>query len=394
MTHLFKDARPWAEVHLEMPSIAIFTPTRSSIILLSRVYRELIESTDISILHYDVVEEHGWFEKGLQYISLEYDKPRRVIRYRDTEALINEVREVVERDEPDLAVLAGYSPATKTILDTLSSLDVRTIHLESGLRTYIESEEEYLRQYIDWHSTVNLTPGRQYYENLVREGFPREQLYNVGSPIVDAVLTNISRAERLSSILDEIGLERRRYILAYTGSRDPSRFLEAVGEASLKWDIDVVIPLAKWQKKRLIDMGLYYESMTKYLVIPIEIQDYLDHLSLINNSRHVVTDSPELALESSVLRRGVTLITGSPDLYNLVDRGVATTASIDELSSIPVERLGRRRGLDVSKVFGGGESHLRIVDAVKGFVDARLTKPIWRGPRYSHGGGEGVELGV
>jgi len=228
----------------------------------------------------------------------------------------------------------------------------------------------------------------------VREGFPREQLYNVGSPIVDAVLTHISRAERLSSILDEIGLEKRRYILAYTSSRDPSRFLEAVGRASLKWDLDVVIPLAKWQKKRLMDRGIYYESMTKYLVIPIEIQDYLDHLSLINNSRHVVTDSPELALESSILRRGVTLVTGSPDLYNLVDRGVATRASIEELSSIPIESLGRRRGLDVSKVFGGGESHLRIIDAVKGFVDARLTRPVWRGPRYSPGSGEGVELGV
>jgi len=105
-----------------MPSIAMFTPTRSSIILLSRVYRELMDTQDMSILHYDVVEEHGWFEKGLQYVSLEFDKPRRVIRYRDMESLVDEVRRVVERDEPDLAVLAGYSPATKTILETLTSM--------------------------------------------------------------------------------------------------------------------------------------------------------------------------------------------------------------------------------------------------------------------------------
>ncbi len=370
-----------------MPSIAIFTPTRSSIKLFSRIYRELVEGGKYTVLHYDVVEEAGWFEKGLQYISLEYDRPRKTLKYRDMEHLRELVREVVESDEPDLAVLAGYSPATLEIIKILGESGVKTVHLEAGLRTYSESEEEYLRQSIDWSSHINLTPHTSNYQNLVREGFPKAQLYNVGSPLVDTALSNLSKAERLSSIMDELELTRLRYILGYTERRDPTEFVTRLGELSLKWDIDIVVPLTKAQKKRLIDNEIYYQLMTKYLLMPIEIQDYLDHLALINNARHIITDSSELALETAVLRKGVTIVDGSGDLYGLVRRGLANKASMDELLNTSLDTLKRRGGVDATKLFGGGESHIRIVEALEGFLNTEVSIPKWRGPLYSEGSG-------
>ncbi len=363
-----------------MPSIAIFTPTRSSIKLFYRVYRELYEDGGFTILHYDVVEESGWFEKGVQYVSLDYDKPARVLKYDGDSDLASLVIEAVEKDEPDLALLAGYSEATKEILAVLTGMGVKTIHLEGGLRTYRKTGEELMRQMIDWSSHVNLTPDIYGYKNLVREGFPKTQLYNVGSLLVDTALSNISRADKLSSIIEELELTKNRYIYAYTERINPRNFLEHLGRASIKWDIDIVVPLTKAQKRSLIEGNVYYDLMTKYYLVLIEIQDYLDHLSLINNSRHVITDSSELALETVVLRRGVSIVDGSDDLYRLIDRGMASQASLESLGKLPLDSLRRRGGVDPIKVFGGGESHLRVIDAIDGFIDEELVLPEWNGP--------------
>ncbi len=359
-----------------MLRIAVFTPTLESTILLSPIYIEISRSGH-TILFYDVVEESGWFEKGLQYISLGYSKPRRVLRHITSDSLINEVDRIISKDEPDIAVLAGYSPITLKLLNILKRLGLKTIHVESGLRNYKEGYWEALRQAIDWSSRFNVLPSKRHYENLYSEGFPMEQMYITGSLYVDSILTNLSDAIKKSSILEELNLYRDRYIYSYISSDMAVEYSKYLGEASIKLDIDIVLPLRRRVKDVLKDAELYYRLMTDYYVIAIEQIDYLDHINLIYNSSAVITDDPRVSLESAILKKDVYILEESNDLYGLIDLGAAKPLSINEDKILDLKWMGSKR--DISPIFGGGESRFHVLDAIEGFSNASYRDVEWRG---------------
>ena len=360
-----------------MLRIALFTPTLESIILLSPVYREIENSGNI-MLFYDVVEEHGWFEKGIQYTSLEYSKPRRVIRELSGEGFYREINRIISKDEPDIAVLAGYSPATLKLLKILRKHGLKTIHLEAGLRNYIDDYWEALRQAIDWNSIFNILPSKMHHDNLRNEGFPIDQMYITGSLYVDSVLTNMSSALTSSNILEELGVERYNYVYSYVTSRNISKYSKYLGEASLTWDMDVVIPLRRDAKDSLKRDDLYYKLLNEYFIMAIEQVDYLDHINLIYNSSSIFTDDPRIALEASILKKQVYILDESQDLYGLGRIGTAKYISPDRLSEIDVKQA-KRPIKDIKSLYGGGESRFRVLEAIEGFSRASYRDAKWRG---------------
>ncbi len=361
-----------------MLRIALFTPTLESIILLSPIYKHMMEE-GYSPLFYDVVEEGGWFEKGVQYISLGYSRPKRILRYKDYRELDRLIDRIVEKDEPDIAVLAGYSRATYHLLNRFRLHRIRTLHIESGLRSYRESSEEALRQAIDWSSTYNLAPSKMHYNNLLEEGFPKDHIYISGSTYVDSVLTNLTEAVSKSGIMEELDISRNNYVYSYLSSMDIPDYIDGVGNASLSWDIDIIMPLKTRLKNRLKEAGLYYNLMTQYYIMPIEQVDYLDHLNLIYNARFVLTDDYRVALEAAILKKGVVMLDIDRDLYGLTELSMARYLPPEKLSDAGLSELPTKSSKDISKVFGGGESRIHALNAIKGFSDADYWVPEWRG---------------
>lgn len=361
-----------------MPRIALFTPTLESVILLSPIYKYMIEEGHTP-LFYDVVEEGGWFEKGVQFISLGYSRPKRIIRYNDYKDLESLIDRIAEKDEPDIAVLAGYSKATYHLLNRFRLHRIRTLHIESGLRSYRESAEEVLRQATDWSSTYNLTPSRMHYNNLADEGFPEDLMYISGSPYVDSVLTNLTDAINKSSILEELNIDKNNFVYSYISSVDIANYIDGIGKASLSWDIDFIMPLKANLKNRLKQAGLYYSIMTQYYIVAIEQVDYLDHLNLIYNSRFVVTDDYRVALEAAILKKGIVMLNIDRDLYGLTKLSMAKYLSPDRLSSLSLHEIPTKTSKDISKSFGAGKSRIHALNAIIGFSKAEYQMPEWRG---------------
>jgi len=361
-----------------MLRIALFTPTLESVILLSPIYKHMMEE-GYTPLFYDVVEEGGWFEKGVQFISLGYSRPKRILRFNNYRDLNHLIDRIAEKDEPDIAVLAGYSKATYHILNRFRLHKIRTLHIESGLRSYRESPDEALRQAIDWSSTYNLIPTKTHYRNLVDEGFPQDHMYISGSTYVDSVLTNLTDAVAKSSILEELNTSRYNYVYSYLSGNKLSSYVDGIGEASLTWDIDVIMPLKSRLKNLLKEAGKYYDLMTQYYIVPIEQVDYLDHLNLIYNSRFIVTDDYRVALEAAILKKGVVILDIDRDLYGLTELSIARYLPSDRLGRVGLSELEVRPSKDISKLFGGGEGRIHALNAIKGFADAEYWMPEWRG---------------
>lgn len=361
-----------------MLRIALFTPTMESVILLAPIYKHMIEE-GYTPLFYDVVEEGGWFEKGVQFLSLGYSRPRKILRFKSYNELYSMLDRIVEKENLDIAVLAGYSKATYHILNRFLLYRIRTLHMESGLRSYMEHGDEALRQAVDWRSIYNLTPSKIHYQNLVNEGFPRDQIYISGSTYVDNVFINLSEALTKSMILDELNISRNTYIYSYLSSDKISSYIDGIGEASIKWDIDIVLPLKTKLKNLLKNVGQYYNLMTKYYMIPIEQVDYLDHLNLIYNTKYVITDDYRVALESALLKKNVIILDRDRDLYRLGKLSTVRYIEYNKLSNYPLSELSTKPQRDISHIYGGGESRIYAVKAIKGYSNSGYSIPEWKG---------------
>jgi len=361
-----------------MLQIALFTPTMESVILLAPLYKYMVEE-GYTPLFYDVVEEGGWFEKGVQFLSLGYSRPKKIIRFMNYNELYSIIDRIIEKEELDIAVLAGYSKATYHILNRLKLHRIRTLHIEGGLRSYKEHKDEALRQAVDWSSVYNLTPSKLHYQNLVNEGFPRDQVYISGSTYVDNVFTNLTDALTKSTILDELNISRNTYVYSYLSSDEISSYIDGIGEASIKWDIDIVIPLKTNLKNMLKNIGKYYNLMTKYYIIPIEQVDYLDHLNLIYNTKYVITDDYRVALESALLKKNVIILDRDRDLYGLEKLSIARYFDPNKLCDYPLSELSIKTHKDISHIYGGGESRIYSLNAIKGYSNSGYSIPEWKG---------------
>ena len=68
------------------------------------------------------------------------------------------------------------------------------------------------RKIIDHISDINLTYSKISRENLIREGFPSDQIINVGSPIKE-VLKKMDIKINNSKILKKLNISKKKYFL-------------------------------------------------------------------------------------------------------------------------------------------------------------------------------------
>jgi len=355
--------------------IAIFIGTRSEIIHLSTIINSLPKK--YSLFFYDVTEESGWFEKGIQYLSLDYPRPKRIIKWHDMKMVYNDVLEIIEKHELDMLLVGGYSKTVYIVSKAFKSSGLPSIHIGSGIRSYSEDFNEYLRQAVDKSIPYHLTINKEHYNNLIREGFPDIQVGIVGSTVSDAVLRNISNAIKKSNILDELDLEEGSYLCGFFYNHDVIEYMDKLAIFSNHIPYEIVISLPKNIRKNLIKSKKYYRLMENYDVLFIEPLDYMDYLNLIYYSRSVLTDYELTLIESSVLKKPIVYISDSEDPYGLHRLGVVNIVSPSDEYFINklVKLYERRMNLDVIPYLGGGEATERTIEYIEEFIDSEYEYP-------------------
>jgi UDP-N-acetylglucosamine 2-epimerase (non-hydrolysing) len=115
-----------------------------------------------------------------------------------TALLMEELTELLTYIDPGAVLVQGDT--TTAFTAGLSAFYRKTPigHVEAGLRTYNEYDpfpEEKNRQLITRLSRWHFTPTHQSTENLLREGIPEAQIFEVGNTVVDAVQWGIANLD-------------------------------------------------------------------------------------------------------------------------------------------------------------------------------------------------------
>lgn len=107
-----------------------------------------------------------------------------------TTNILNGIREILEREKPDIVLVHGDTSTTFVTALACFYLQIPVGHVEAGLRTYnIYSPypEEFNRQGVSIISAYNFAPTQLAAKHLIDEGKDKHSIYITGNTVIDAM---------------------------------------------------------------------------------------------------------------------------------------------------------------------------------------------------------------
>lgn len=312
--------------------------------------------------HYDKNMSDIFFEE------LEIPKPKYNLEVgsgnhgKQTGTMMIQIEKIVEEEEPDAILIYGDTNSTLAGALVGSKLLIPIYHVEAGLRSYNKNmPEEQNRILTDHISEVLFCPTKTAIINLQKEGISKN-VYNTGDIMYDAVLYNSILAEKKSTILKELNLNSKKYILSTihraenTNSKDRlSEIITGLNESGEQ----IVLPLHPRTAEYLKIYNLKLGDNIK-VTNPV---GYLDMLCLEKNAKKILTDSGGVQKEAYFL--GVPCITmrDETEWIETVEYGwnILVGADKDKIkNAIKVETTVKEK----PKCFGNGKTAQKILEII------------------------------
>lgn len=221
-----------------------------------------------------------------------------------TGRMLEAIEAVLLKERPDWVLVYGDTNSTLAGALAAAKLNIPVAHVEAGLRSFnMRMPEEINRILTDRVSTLLLCPTSTAVGHLANEGLTRG-VHLVGDVMYDASLFYGSLALQRSTILEQLQLSQRGYVLATChraeNTDDPTR-LQQIVEAlvEIAQDIPVVLPLHP-RTRRLIEVTGLQDSLSKLHVV--EPLSYLDMVALEQAAAVIMTDSGGVQKEAYFYR--------------------------------------------------------------------------------------------
>ncbi|HEC35942.1 MAG TPA: UDP-N-acetylglucosamine 2-epimerase (non-hydrolyzing), partial [Anaerolineae bacterium] len=211
-----------------------------------------------------------------------------------TGQMLMRIEKVLLDKKPDWVLVYGDTNSTLAGALAACKLHIPLAHVEAGLRSFNrEMPEEHNRVLTDHCSDLLFCPTQTAVDNLAREGIT-QGVHLVGDTMYDAVLQFAEIARQRSTILQDLGLRPKGYLLATVhrpyNTDDPDR-LRGILEAFAEIGEMVIFPVHPRTRQRMAEFGLSNPQSTIGNLQFLEPVGYLDMLVLEQNARLILTDS-------------------------------------------------------------------------------------------------------
>ena len=282
-----------------------------------------------------------------------------------TARVMERLEPVLEEERPDLVIVPGDVNSTVAAALTAAKLQIPVAHIESGLRSFDRTMPEELNRIVtDQLSDQLFIHSPEANDNLHAEGVPAERIHLVGNTMIDTLVALEDRFRAAGSGA-KLGVEPGRYMLvtlhrpALVDGPLLPRTIEQL--AGLAREMPVVFPVHP--RTRSMMEALDSEHPGLLLCEPL---GYLDFLSLLADSRAVLTDSGGIQEETTYLgipcftlrdntERPITITAGTNTLLGL------DPAAIAQIPEALAQRPAKRP--DLPPLWDGHASE-RIADIV------------------------------
>lgn len=134
-----------------------------------------------------------------------------------TQAILSSIKEVLEKERPDVVLVHGDTSTTFVTALACFYLQIPVGHVEAGLRTYnifSPYPEEFNREAVGIISKYNFSPTPLAADHLIHEGKKKENIYITGNTVIDAMRYTV-RKEYTHPELDWVGNDKLILITAH-----------------------------------------------------------------------------------------------------------------------------------------------------------------------------------
>ena len=232
------------------------------------------------------------------------------------------IEKVLLKEKPDVIIV--YSDPNTPLAGALaaSKLNIPLVHLEAGTRSFNRKMPEEINRIVADHcADLLVVPDNVSYNNLIKEGIPKEKIYLVSDPIINVAL----RARELGkncTILSDLKLKKDKYVLVTIHRAENTNdlrilkgILDSINEVSKS--IMIVFPMHPRTQKIIRENKI---KISKNIRV-IEPQGYLNFIKLIDNSLFVMTDSGGVQKESAALNVPCLVVRTETEWTYLTDAG-------------------------------------------------------------------------
>jgi len=248
------------------------------------------------------------------------------------------IEEVLLAEKPDYVLVYGDTNSTLAGALAGAKLNLSVAHVEAGLRSFNrEMPEEHNRIVADHCSDLLFCPTQTAVDNLAREGITNG-VHLVGDTMYDAVLQFSSIARKRSTILADLNLVSKNYLLTTIHrpyNTDVPENLRNIFQAFAEIGEVIVFPVHPRTSKKIaaLERGISKELLPGNVRI-IEPVGYLDMLVLEENAQLILTDSGGMQKEAYFF--GVPCITLRPETewVETVESGWNVVAGADILTIV------------------------------------------------------------
>lgn len=237
--------------------------------------------------------------------------------------IISKSYNLLEQLRPDAILLLGD---TNSALSAVSAkrLKIPIFHMEAGNRCFdLNVPEEINRKIVDHISDINLCYTEHARRYLLSEGFRKEHVFVIGSPMTEVLKHNIVRIKN-SPIIDKLGLEKDKYFLV-SAHREENidnedtfiHLMNTLNYIAEKYQLPIIYSTHPRSWKRIEQMDFKFHKLVK----KIKPLGFFDYNQLQLNSFCVLSDSGTLSEESALLGFPAVSIRTSTERPEVLDKG-------------------------------------------------------------------------
>jgi len=244
-----------------------------------------------------------------------------------TAKVMIEFEKVLLAEKPELIIVVGDVNSTIACSLVASKLNIKTAHVEAGLRSFDRKmPEEINRILTDSISDFLFVSEESGLSNLKKEGIDDSKVFFVGNVMIDSLIHHLPKSES-SNVMKEYNLEPSKFILVTLhrpSNVDSEEFAKELLHLFnvLSEKKKIIFPIHPRTKKNFLSFGFKAENDKILLTDPI---GYIDFLSLTKNAELIITDSGGIQEESTYL--GVQCIT----VRNNTERPVTVSVGTNQL---------------------------------------------------------------
>ena len=297
-----------------------------------------------------------------------------------TARIIQGIEDVLLKEHFDGIVLYGDTNSTLAGAIAASKLSVPIFHIEAGLRSFnMTMPEEINRIVCDQLSSILFAPTQTAVSNLVDEGLTSSsarfalgktrKVLNVGDVMYDNSIYYSEIAESSSSILEDLSIRPREYILT-TVHRDfntdvPDRInsiFRALSYISDNYSIPIILPLHPRTRKYLPN------SISRGIRI-IPPASFFDILKLERNAKIIMTDSGGLQKEAFFFSKPCVILRPETEWLEIVENGAGILADADFKAIVNAFEMLSNRKIQFPPLFGDGHAAEKILSEILDFFE-------------------------